>query len=764
MADGKIEIESTVDNTGAEKGLKKLAKSLKDFSNKLKSSDMANLAMSITGIGNSFKMVTGAIKTATKAVKDINDAYKVQAKAEIQLDNAIKNSPFMDGSASKALKDYASSIQAVTTYGDEQLLPFMAELVNAGRTQEQVMDIIKASTDIASSGMMDLGTAVSALNATYQGTAGTLGRQIGAIKDLSEEELRAGKAIEIVKKQFSGTAEEVAKSIGSVEQMQNAWGDLKETLGKITEPSTNNWNTFWKNRIESFNTFMGEVNKKLEKLNIDIYGKDYFGAINTRYTMEDGTEAWGAKYEKTEWLERLKLYLDEKKEKEKLNEAETQSLILITQELRIRKELETEAKAQAKAQSEANAQQSELDKSTENYNKIIAKRDATIANLKREAEALGEQVDQQAILNAEVTAYLEMATDPNLPTMTQKQLEKVQALVKAQKELTADEKKYSDFMDALSGVDLDVNKSDVLQEQLEMLDELNEAFVKSATFETLSTEKKLQIASEYAQKRKQLEKDITEAIEEESQKQKTTMEDVLNTVTNFLSQMTSILGNISEISRENTEANATIETARLKKQLEEGLIAEEEYNKKKEEIEKESARKQYEMQMWEWSANLLQIGLATAQAVMNGLQMKPAPLGLAMASTMGIAGASQLAVAIKNKPIPPSFASGGIVGGGAYSSGDNIRANVRTGEMILNDKQQLNLWRMAQGGGNGGGSTPNIEIKNYRGNDTTVTPQITEDGIRLLIRKTVADDLSNRRLNGALLSAENTMSGIKYES
>ena len=58
-----------------------------------------------------------------------------------------------------------------------------------------------------------------------------------------------------------------------------------------------------------------------------------------------------------------------------------------------------------------------------------------------------------------------------------------------------------------------------------------------------------------------------------------------------------------------------------------------------------------------------------------------------------------------------SFADGGIIGGNSFH-GDNMFARVNAGEMILNNKQQGNLFRLLDGGGvasNNG--TPTVKIK-----------------------------------------------------
>ena len=798
MDDSEIRFNTEIDDSGVDSGLKKINKKLKQFADKLKSSGFANLGSSITGIvtgaSASLKVLSTSVKAVTKAVKETTEAYKTQTKAEIQLDTAVKNSPFLNGESARKLKDFAGEIQKFSTYGDEYVIPFMADLVNSGRTVDETMDIIRTATDISASGMMDFGSAVSQLNATFQGTTGTLGRQIASIKNLTAEELKSGKAIEILKKQFSGTAEEIAKSVGSSEQLKNAIGDFKEEIGASFEKNMTPMRKFFTELIQGWADARKEKRKyeeseeqnksgkgtsetlkdELEKRTKDLESmNDTVARAREILELSDKAMKKTSEYTMfTTFSDSSNPLLDFKNTQKEIianYEAQSKKVSELNEQysnaLELEKELQKQAELEAKTESDKKTRQDALDKATEHYNQIIAKRNQTIQNLENEAKALGTEVDQQDILNAEMTAYLEMATDPLLPTMTQKQLEKVQALVKETNELAIAEGKRTDFQNALSEIDLsaDLKKSEILQEQLNTLDELNEAFVNSSTFEQLSANEKMQIWSEYSQKRKKLEEDITNAIEEENEKQKTSLEDVLSTVNDFVSQISNVITSMSDLAQKHAEDEATVKNGEIEKQFRNGLISEEEYYDKKEKLEKESAKKNYQLQMWEWSAGLVQIASSSAQAIANALTMKPATLGIAMASIMGGLASVQLANAIRNKPIPPSFASGGIVGGGAYSSGDNIRANIKTGEMILNQRQQQNLWRMAQGGGRSSGLQNNIEIKNFRGNDTKVTPQFTNDGIKIMIRESIADDLKNRRLNGALLSAENTMNGLHYE-
>ena len=61
------------------------------------------------------------------------------------------------------------------------------------------------------------------------------------------------------------------------------------------------------------------------------------------------------------------------------------------------------------------------------------------------------------------------------------------------------------------------------------------------------------------------------------------------------------------------------------------------------------------------------------------------------------------------------FASGGIVPGTSFS-GDQVHAMLNSGEMVLNTRQQRNLFRMIDGGGNYGGGVAEVQLK-VRGSD-----------------------------------------------
>jgi len=274
----KTKVEADV--TNFEKGMNKAEKSLKGFSDKLANSidrlgkkgligSVANVTLAMQGLTKSFNTVIEFAKDVGKAINECTEAYKSQVIAERALDTAIQNNPFISGASSKALKEFASEMQKVSNYGDEELIPMMTNLVSLGRTESEVMQIMSVAMDMSAGMGISLDTAITQLNATLNGNIGRLGQQNAELKGLTEEELKQGKAIEILGEKFKGLSGATADTS---KQLQNIKGDFKEALGQFTLPSSDMWNKFWAGfytkgieAINKINAFMDSqiIGKKL---------------------------------------------------------------------------------------------------------------------------------------------------------------------------------------------------------------------------------------------------------------------------------------------------------------------------------------------------------------------------------------------------------------------------------------------------------------------------------------------------------------------
>ena len=169
----------------------------------------------------------------------------------------------------------------------------MAFLGSIGMTEEQIRKIIPVAMDLATATGMSLESAVRNTAKTFSGMAGELGELVPQIRTLTAEEMKAGKAVEVMGELFAGQAQADAQSYtGSIDQMKNAFGDVAESIGSTLAPAIQNVATFVsdflttplsdqlvedKNAMEDLFTIAEDMNASTE------LRKDAIDEINEKY-------------------------------------------------------------------------------------------------------------------------------------------------------------------------------------------------------------------------------------------------------------------------------------------------------------------------------------------------------------------------------------------------------------------------------------------------------------------------------------------------
>ena len=409
-----------------------------------------------TGLGAVIAAEVKLLKSELQAIKDTAEAFNVQLKAETKLAQAAKNNPYMDDTGVTRLKEYASQLQSISDYGDEELIPMMAELVATGRTEAQVMDIMSASIDVAAGTGKSLLSVVEMLNKSYTGEAGELSTLSAETKNLTKEQLQSGEAVRILKEQFSGMSEEAVKATGSAKQLTMAQGDLQESWGKITKPAYDSWNNFWLRQTKKGQEFAENLNKALEKASQTwIIGggyrnnKEFVSTTvdeakkaakdgNKQFYLEDVasmqsdqaltneinylTNLKKRKAEETELLNILKeeqQWRERKVQKEKEDsEASQLAAIMTTEQLRERLKALQEAKTlevsdyrlQYAVRTELekrDAEEAEIQKELlAEYNKTVETKQKELAIRKEAGVEIEKEDEIQQMLNAKLNAYV----------------------------------------------------------------------------------------------------------------------------------------------------------------------------------------------------------------------------------------------------------------------------------------------------------------------------------------------------------------------
>lgn len=754
MADGEVLINTKIDTQGAEKGAKDLNKGL------------SSLIKSGGALGGVLTGVTMGLKASTKVIKETTAAINTQIKAEKQLEVAASNNPYLDKKSVQELKNYASQLQSISTVGDEQILPLMSQLASAGRTQEEIQSILSAALDVSASGMMSLDGAVTQLNATFSGNVGQMGRQITELKDLTAEELKNGKAVDIIAQKYKGIAEETTAATGSFEQMKNAQGDFNESVGKLTKPTSDLWNKFWKGWYERGIENVEKINKWLDT---NVTGKNLAKNLEQNYSevVKSGGTAWVRYIRDTmgsltdENIENLANYYNGQK---KLNSEQQFLLEKIEAEKTRREEVAALQKsadeASAKRREEAAKREEEINAKKTFIQENESALNKELDRIKLEAELKGEEADAQDILNAYIQSYVDLVTSGVAvdSKYQEKRLKQVQEYAESLKEVNVDTKELEESIQAFLNPEGESKLSETIQATIDQLTEERNALDENSEAWKAYTDKIAELEG--------LKTDVI-AKEEEAAKQ-TAIENAAALVENiatYINQFSDIVNSITDIAKSNNEAQTNDALTSLSEQYNDGLIDYETYCEKKGEINKKAALEEYKINMWAWNASLLTAAANIATGVASCLAEQGIPTALKYVNMALVAasGAAQVASIIANKPQRPSFYAGGIVGGinGTSYGADNTVINARKGEMILNANQQSKLWSMLNSGSSGGVSL-NVDVVNNMGDSANVNTQLTSDGLRVTIDRIVESSLQKGRYNASLQTAENQRKGVNY--
>lgn len=243
MAESKLKIDVTADAT-------KARQELQGVSSQIDGLEKVNTkaAAAFGKVSASVAAVTVAVGAAVKVSKELINTYSTQLLAETKLDAALRASGNQYSLSARRLKEYASSLQDVTRFGDEAIIEAQSLLVATKKLNEEGIErTLAASADLAEALGTDIKSAAQTLAKVLQEPTSGLDRlkQSGInfteqekdqIKKLTEaNKLYEAQAIVLgkVEASYGGMAKAIAETdAGKLTQIQNVWGDIKENLGK----------------------------------------------------------------------------------------------------------------------------------------------------------------------------------------------------------------------------------------------------------------------------------------------------------------------------------------------------------------------------------------------------------------------------------------------------------------------------------------------------------------------------------------------------
>jgi hypothetical protein len=188
------------------------------------SANLAKYALVLQGV----KMGYQALKNS---LGDLVSVSRVQEKADKKLIQAMRQAGIYTKENYEGLKKYASELQKVTLYGDEETQSVQAMLIMMGLRDKALDKATELTQDLATAMETDLRSAARVMADAFEGNTGMLGRYIKGLDEADIKQRGAASIIEQLEKAVGGQARAAAEGGGVLEQFGNTWGDIKEILG-----------------------------------------------------------------------------------------------------------------------------------------------------------------------------------------------------------------------------------------------------------------------------------------------------------------------------------------------------------------------------------------------------------------------------------------------------------------------------------------------------------------------------------------------------
>ena len=218
MAEIKYKISGKSDTTAIAKtqlAMKKLG------------SEVVNLNKMVSGFA-----IAKVMQVVSKVTNGATENFLAQNKALQQYNATVAKF----GKSLSNLNKIQNEVSRNNFFDGDSINNATKMAVAMGLTEKQIEDVLKASTDLAASGVMPLDQAVKALSFSYSGNVEELKRLNPELTKLTKEQLKQGKAVRIIGQEYKGMADAMANTFeGRDTQWNNSFSDLQAAVGGVIQ-------------------------------------------------------------------------------------------------------------------------------------------------------------------------------------------------------------------------------------------------------------------------------------------------------------------------------------------------------------------------------------------------------------------------------------------------------------------------------------------------------------------------------------------------
>lgn len=195
---------------------------------------------SLTSFSNAAKAHAAALKVALLAMigftiaytRSVVSAYLTQQKAEMALESALRRHGDSVKNLSGEYKKFASEIQKVTTYGDEEILGLITQLRNLGVGTDRMKEAVRGTIGLATALGIDLTSAARYSSMAIAGNYTMLSRYIPEVRKAKTDAEKLAAVTKLMTAGFDQQRDAIKTTEGQIQQLKNRYGDLKEDIGR----------------------------------------------------------------------------------------------------------------------------------------------------------------------------------------------------------------------------------------------------------------------------------------------------------------------------------------------------------------------------------------------------------------------------------------------------------------------------------------------------------------------------------------------------
>lgn len=218
MAEIKYKISGKSDTTAIAKtqlAMKKLG------------SEVVNLNKMVSGFA-----IAKVMQVVSKVTNGATENFLAQNKALQQYNATVAKF----GKSLSNLNKIQNEVSRNNFFDGDSINNATKMAVAMGLTEKQIEDVLKASTDLAASGVMPLDQAVKALSRSYSGNIEELKIMNPELANLTKEQLEQGEAVRIIGQEYKGMADAMANTFeGRDTQWKNNFSDLQAAVGGVIQ-------------------------------------------------------------------------------------------------------------------------------------------------------------------------------------------------------------------------------------------------------------------------------------------------------------------------------------------------------------------------------------------------------------------------------------------------------------------------------------------------------------------------------------------------